>query len=74
MAVLPKYHGLKIGQQLMNYCIDFSKKKGWVKIMLYSNRKLEPAINLYKKVGFKEVELESDVYYERADIKMTLKL
>ena len=58
MAVLPKYHGLKIGQQLMNYCIDFSKKKGWVKIMLYSNRKLEPAINLYKKVGFKEVELE----------------
>ena len=74
MAVLPKYHGLKIGQQLMNYCIDFSKKKGWVKIMLYSNRKLEPAINLYKKAGFKEVELESDVYYERADIKMTLKL
>ncbi|WP_347175260.1 GNAT family N-acetyltransferase [Polaribacter uvawellassae] len=74
MAVLPKYHGQKIGQQLMDYCIDFSKNKGWKNIMLYSNRILEPAISLYKKVGFKEVELEKDVYYERANIKMKLEL
>ena len=57
MAVSPKYHGQKIGQQLMDYCIDFSKNKGWKNIMLYSNRVLEPAIALYKKVGFVEVEL-----------------
>ena len=74
MAVSPKYQGLKIGQQLMDYCIDFSKEQGWNKIMLYSNRKLSPAINLYKKVGFKEIALEKDVYYERADIKMVLNL
>ena len=42
--------------------------------MLYSNRILEPAIALYKKVGFKEVSLEKDVYYERANIKMKLEL
>ena len=35
---------------------------------------LKPAINLYKKVGFKEVKLEPDVHYERANIKMVLKL
>ena len=74
MAVLPKYQGLKIGLKLMVHCIDFSKKQGWEKIMLYSNRSLVKAISLYKKVGFEEVELESDVYYERADIKMILKL
>ena len=74
MAVSPKYQGLKIGQKLMEKCIDFSKQKGWNKIMLYSNRKLNPAISLYKKVGFKEVELEKDVHYERADIKMVLQL
>jgi len=74
MAVLPKYQGLKIGLKLMDHCINFSKKHGWEKIMLYSNRSLVKAISLYKKVGFEEVELESDVYYERADIKMTLKL
>ena len=74
MAVLPKYQGLKIGQQLMDFCIRFSKDQGWDKIMLYSNRSLVPAIKLYKKVGFREVELENDVFYERADIKMILDL
>ncbi|WKD86498.1 N-alpha-acetyltransferase RimI [Polaribacter huanghezhanensis] len=74
MAVSPKYHGQKIGQQLIDYCLDFSKNQGWKNIMLYSNRILEPAITLYKKVGFKEVPLEKDVYYERANIKMKLEL
>lgn len=74
MAVLPKYHGQKIGQQLIDYCIEFSKIQGWKNIMLYSNRVLEPAITLYKKVGFKEVELEKEVSYERANIKMKLEL
>jgi len=74
MAVSPKYQGLKIGQKLMDKCIQFSKEQGWDQIMLYSNRILTPAINLYRKVGFEEVELEKDVYYERADIKMVLRL
>ncbi len=74
MAVSPKYQGLKIGQKLMDKCIQFSRDQGLEKIMLYSNRILTPAINLYRKVGFEEVELEKDVYYERADIKMILKL
>jgi DNA-binding MarR family transcriptional regulator/N-acetylglutamate synthase-like GNAT family acetyltransferase len=74
MAVSPKYQGLKIGQKLMNKCIEFSREQGWNQIMLYSNRILTPAINLYRKVGFEEVELEKDVYYERADIKMILRL
>jgi ribosomal protein S18 acetylase RimI-like enzyme len=74
MAISPKYQGLKIGQQLMEYCINFAKEQQWQSITLYSNRKLVPAINLYKKVGFIEVPLEKDVHYERANIKMLLTL
>lgn len=74
MAVSPKYRGMKIGQQLMDKCIAFSKEQGWSKIMLYSNRSLTPAINLYRKVGFKEVPVEDGALYERADIKMILDL
>jgi ribosomal protein S18 acetylase RimI-like enzyme len=74
MAVSPKYQGLKIGQKLMNYCIDFAKNKSWESITLYSHRSLVPAINLYKKVGFVEVELEQDSHYERSDIKMRFDL
>ncbi|MBL4643659.1 MAG: bifunctional helix-turn-helix transcriptional regulator/GNAT family N-acetyltransferase [Flavobacteriaceae bacterium] len=72
MAVSPKFQGLKIGQQLMDHCVSFSKKNGWKSIMLYSHRKLVPAITMYKKVGFTEVELEKDCHYERSDIKMEL--
>lgn len=74
MAVSPKYRGMKIGQQLMDKCIEFSKAQGWEKIMLYSNRSLTPAINLYRKVGFQEVPVEENALYDRADIKMILPL
>jgi ribosomal protein S18 acetylase RimI-like enzyme len=74
MAVSPKYQGLKIGQQLMDYCIEFAKLQNWGSITLYSHRKLVPAINLYKKIGFIEVELEAESHYERSDIKMRLDL
>ena len=72
MAVKPKYQGLKIGLQLMKYTINFAKTRGWNELILYSNRKLVPAITLYKKLGFKEIPLETDVNYKRADIKMRL--
>jgi ribosomal protein S18 acetylase RimI-like enzyme len=74
MAVSPKYRGLKIGQKMMDYCIDFSRNKKWDKLLLYSNRKLENAIYIYKKYGFVEVELETDSPYERSDIKMVMEL
>jgi ribosomal protein S18 acetylase RimI-like enzyme len=74
MAVSPKYQGLKIGQKLIDHCIAFSKSKKWDSIILYSHRKLVPAIHLYKKVGFIEVALEENCQYERSDIKMKLEL
>ncbi len=74
MAISPKYQGLKIGQQLMEYAIQFSKEKDWAKIMLYSNTILKPAIKLYKKMGFIEVPLEENSHYERSNIKMILHL
>ncbi|MFD2528361.1 MULTISPECIES: GNAT family N-acetyltransferase [Polaribacter] len=74
MAVLEEYQGLQFGKRLINHCILFAKEKNWENITLYSHRKLETAINLYKKVGFVEIPLEKDVHYERANIKMKLDL
>ena len=74
MAVSRKYQGLKIGHELINHCIAFSRQQGWSKIMLYSNTILETAIHLYKKVGFKKVKLEDHVNYDRANLKMILRL
>jgi ribosomal protein S18 acetylase RimI-like enzyme len=72
MAVLTSVRGQKIGQQLVQHCIDFARTKNIESLLLYSNRKLENAIFIYCKYGFKELELETDNPYERADIKMQL--
>lgn len=74
MAVSPNERGQKIGQQLLQHCIDFGKAKKLKALLLYSNTKLENAIYLYRKYGFKELELEKDSPYKRSDIKMELKL
>ncbi|MDY0779993.1 bifunctional helix-turn-helix transcriptional regulator/GNAT family N-acetyltransferase [Tenacibaculum sp. IB213877] len=74
MAVSPNHRGHKIGQQLMQHCINFSKENKFEKLVLYSNRILENAIYIYRKYGFVEVAMEPNSPYKRGDIKMELKL
>lgn len=72
MAVDEKFQGKKIGYALSIAAIEQAKLLGAFKIILYSNTKLETAIALYKKLGFKEVLLDGP--YKRSDIKMELPL
>lgn len=72
MGVSPKHRGHNIGQQLMQYCIDFAKKNKIPKLIIYSSRKLENAIYIYKKYGFVEIPLESSTPYKRSNIKLEL--
>ncbi|MFV8369810.1 GNAT family N-acetyltransferase [Flavobacterium sp. LB2R40] len=69
MAVTDNVQGLGVGKKLLLHCFTIAEAKGIQKLILYSNRKLLPAIHLYKKFGFVEIPLEDGVY-ERADIKM----
>ena len=72
MAVDSNYHGLKIGQQLLTFAIDFAEKSRWHTITLYSSTKLPAALHIYRKYGFKEAQLEKKLPYARSDIKMEL--
>ena len=74
MAVDFDSRGIGVGQKMMEYCIRFAKSKGWSKLLLYSNTKLQNSIHIYKKFGFIEVPLEKDNPYGRGNIKMELKL
>ncbi|MBK7009767.1 MAG: GNAT family N-acetyltransferase [Saprospiraceae bacterium] len=69
MAVSDKGQGQGIGTILLEHCLNISQQKQIQTIILYSNTKLQSAIHLYRKYGFKEIELESGLY-ERANIKM----
>jgi GNAT superfamily N-acetyltransferase len=72
MAVTETYKGKRIGQKLMYACIAFAAEHGATRVFLDSNTVLEPAINLYKKVGFKEIPVPEDTPYERCNIRMEL--
>lgn len=74
MAVKPEAQGKKLGQKLLAHSIAYAKVQGWEKLIIYSNRKLENAIYIYKKSGFGEIPIEENNPYVRGDIKLELQL
>lgn len=73
MAVEESFQGKKIGNRMLEFCIEEGKRLKADKIILFSNKKLEPAIHLYEKFGFKEVSL-GNAEYQRANIKMEVNI
>ena len=71
MAVSPKMQGKRIGWLLGQATIDKAKEIGASKLYLESNTVLKPAINLYEKLGFKEIIGYSSPY-KRCNIQMEL--
>ena len=74
MAITPRYQGKQLGQKLMEHTIEYARTQGWKHLIIYSNRKLENAIYIYKKYGFEEIPIEQNNPYSRGDIKMKLDL
>lgn len=72
MAVSIHHQGKGIGHGLMKRAIQYAKDNSFQSVILYSNTVLAPALNLYKKFGFKEIPLESTSLYKRSNIKMEL--
>lgn len=73
MAVADSAKGKSIGYMLGLNCIEKARSLNAEHIFLESNTKLVPAINLYKKMGFKRV-LGQASPYERCNIQMQLEL
>ncbi|WP_445385364.1 GNAT family N-acetyltransferase [Robiginitalea sp. IMCC44478] len=73
MAVAPDFQGKGFGQQLLSGLLDLARKKGAQRIYLESSTLLVPALSLYRKLGFREVNLPTSPY-ERSDIRMEFDL
>ena len=74
MAVTENHQGKSIGKKLCLAAIEYAKEMHFKSIFLESNSKLTPAINLYKKLGFKTIPGELSSHYKRCDINMSLDL
>jgi len=73
MAVTAKARGKGIGWLLGQKAINKARELGAKRVFLESNTILEPAINLYRKLGFRKI-VGHPSPYERCNIQMELKL
>ena len=71
MCVTPGHRGKQLGDLLLKKCITKAKEVNASRLILFSNSKLQTAIRLYERFGFKHVDA-SNTPFETADIKMEL--
>jgi len=65
IAVHPKYQGLGIGRQLMNFAESMATKKNYSEIRLATHNLLTENVSLYTHLGWVE--------YDRDDMKVYMK-
>ena len=73
MAVAEHARGMGVGWRLGQAALDRAREMGAIRVYLESNTILEPAINLYRKLGFEPVERGVSPY-ERCNIQMEIRL
>jgi ribosomal protein S18 acetylase RimI-like enzyme/DNA-binding MarR family transcriptional regulator len=74
LAVDARHRGRGIGELLTREAMARAKKKGAKTVFLETSRVLEPAVRLYKKLGFKEVEKPAKTECSRTDLVMEMKV
>jgi GNAT superfamily N-acetyltransferase len=74
MAVSPVARGRGYGDLLVERAIEFARAAGAETLMLLSNSRLEPALRLYEKHGFRSVPVSMPHHYSRVDVQMELSL
>ncbi len=74
MGVLPKYQGLKIGKRLAEAILNEALDLGAEKVFLESSSKLNAALALYHKLGFRpDPDLEITPY-SRCNVQLVVSL
>lgn len=69
MAVTASAQGRGLGNKLLRHAIAFAEQHGMHNLVLYTSRRLKPALHLYLRHGFREVPLDES-HFRRAEVKM----
>lgn len=58
LILSPQARGLGLGARLTDECIEFARRKGYKKMVLWTNSHLDAARSIYAKRGFKLMRSE----------------
>lgn len=72
LSVTSEFRGNGIGKRLTEEVINRAKNMGEQELFLWTNQILKPAIALYEKLGFEQINQEGKTPH--CDIEMSLKL
>ena len=71
LFVRGRWRGLGVGRHLTEQILDAATQAGYIRMRLDTEKRLETAINLYRKFGFSEIDryydnpLEDILYMEK---------
>ena len=68
LFVEPSARGLGIGRSLVAECVNFARRTGYKKIVLWTQSELAAARHLYEEAGFKLIKKESHDSWGRKDL------
>jgi DNA-binding MarR family transcriptional regulator/GNAT superfamily N-acetyltransferase len=68
LLVEPGARGLGIGKRLVSECVNFARKAGYKKILLWTQSELHAARHLYEQAGFKRIAQEPHQSWGRTDL------
>ncbi len=74
MAVKEELRGKQIGRKIAQALIEEARKQHAKEIFLETNPDMTIALNLYRNLGFEEVEMAKPSKYSRSTIRMNLKI
>ena len=63
LCVKKAYQGAGLGKSLLEYCIKNCQARGYNSFFLHVATTNKPAMNLYKKLGFKEMRIIRNYYH-----------
>ena len=73
-CVDPKARGLGVGKRLVEESIQFSKRVGYQKIILWTQSQLLSARHIYQKAGFKLIEEKPETIFGHDSISESWEL
>jgi DNA-binding MarR family transcriptional regulator/ribosomal protein S18 acetylase RimI-like enzyme len=74
LLVEPGARGLGIGRRLVEACVDFARRRGYERVVLWTNARLDAARAIYEKTGFQLLRSQPSAIFGPSDIEQTWEL